>query len=88
MIKTFIISFEVPNGTNLSDFYNALKGYGHWARLTEHTWAIVTDQKAKDVRDYLVGFLPSGSRLLVVKSGSVSAWRNLICSTEWLRNNL
>lgn len=88
MKKTFIISFEVPTGTDLTEFYEALKSYGTWARVTEHTWAIVTEERAKEVRDYLIDFLPTNSRLFVIKSGSVAAWRNLICSTEWLKKNL
>ena len=88
MKKTFIISFEVPTGTNLTEFYEALKSYRTWARVTEYTWAIVTEERAKEVRDYLIDFLPTNSRLFVIKSGSVSAWRNLICSTEWLKKNL
>lgn len=88
MKKTFIISFEVPEDTDLTDFYAALKSYGTWARVTEHTWAIGTEERAKEVRDYLIDFLPTNSRLFVIKSGSVAAWRNLICSTEWLKKNL
>jgi hypothetical protein len=88
MKKTFIISFEVPIDTDLTEFYEALKSYGTWARATEHTWAILTEERAKEVRDYLIDFLPTNSRLFVIKSGSVAAWRNLICSTEWLKKNL
>jgi hypothetical protein len=88
MKKTFIISFEVLTDADLTDFYNALKSYGTWARVTEHTWAIVTEEGAKEVRDYLIQFLPTNSRIFVIKSGSVAAWRNLICSTEWLKKNL
>lgn len=88
MKKTFIISFEVTPGTDLAKFYEALKGYRTWARVTEHTWAISTEESAKEVRDHLICFLPNNSRLFVIKSGSVSAWKNLICSTEWLKKNL
>lgn len=88
MKKTFIISFEVPTGTDLTEFYEVIKDYGTWARVTEHTWAIATEERAKEVRDYLISFLPKNSRLFVIKSGSIAAWRNLICSTEWLKKNL
>jgi len=88
MKKTFLISFEVPTGTDLTKFYDALKKDKTWARITEHTWAIISEERAREVRDRLIAYLPSNSRLLVIKSGSVSAWRNVICSSEWLKKNL
>lgn len=88
MKKAFIITFEVPSDANLTAFYEALKSYGTWARITGHTWAITTEERAKEVRDHLISFLPANSRLFVIKSSSIAAWRNLICSTEWLKKNL
>lgn len=88
MKKTLIITFEVPNGFDLTKFYQALKDYGTWARITEHTWAIVTEEKTSETRDKLVALLPQGSRLMVIKSASIASWRNVICSSEWLKKNL
>ena len=88
MIKTFIISYDVPEGTDYTQLYDAIKSYGTWAKITESTWAIMTEDRAKEVRDYLINLLPSGSRLFVIKSGSIAAWRNVICSNEWLKKNL
>ena len=88
MKKTFIISFSAPTGTDYAPLFQALKGYGTWARITKTTWAIVTEEKASEVRDYLVKFLPKDGRIFVIKSAAVAAWRNVICSSEWLKKNL
>lgn len=88
MKKTFIISFSAPKGTDYTKLFSALKAYRTWAKITRNTWAIVTDKKATEVRDELIKLLPKDSRIIVVKSGSVSAWRNVICSSEWLKKNL
>lgn len=88
MKKTFIISFSAPKGTDYTRLFAALKAYGTWAKIVRNTWAIVTEKKASEVRDELVKFLPKDSRIIVIKSGSVSAWRNVICSSEWLKKNL
>jgi hypothetical protein len=90
MTKTFIISYDLKKGTdmNYSKLYDTIKEYGTWARITESTWAIVTEERAKEVRDKLIKLMPKGSSLFVIKSGSVSAWRNVQCSSTWLKKHL
>jgi len=85
--NTFIISYDLHDG-NYEELINAIKSYGTWAHITESTWAIVTSKEATEVRDDLNEHLPEGSRLLVVKSGSVAAWNHVICSNKWLKKNL
>ena len=88
MAECYIISYDKAEGGDYSDLYKAIKEYDAWAHITESTWAVVTASRAKDIRDELGEFLPKGSRLFVVKSGSVAAWRNVICRNEWLKKNL
>jgi hypothetical protein len=88
MKKTFIISYDLPEGSDYKDLYVALKSYGTWAKVTKSTWAIITERKAKEVRNHLLEYIPDGGRILVVKSGSIAAWRNVICSNDWLKKNL
>ncbi|WP_339870390.1 CRISPR-associated protein Cas2 [uncultured Algoriphagus sp.] len=90
MKKTFIISYDLKNASDkdYENLYLALREYGTFAHITESTWAIVTTEKAKEVRDKLVGVVPKGSTLIVIKSGGFAAWRNTICSNEWLKKHL
>lgn len=90
MEKTFIISYDIFNGTpeDYENVYETIKDYGTWAHITESTWAIVTTERAREVRDKLIGIMPSGSSLFVVKSGIVAAWRNVNCSNDWLKKYL
>lgn len=83
----YIISYDVSGGKS-ERIIEAIKGYGSWAHITEFTWAIVTAKTHKEVRDGLYTLLPEGSRLFVIRSGSVAAWRNVICKNEWLKRNL
>lgn len=85
--KTLIISYDLHNG-NYVELFEAIKSYGTWAHITESTWAIITSKKASEVRDHLEEYLPKGSRLIVIKSAGVAAWKNVICSNEWLKKNL
>ena len=90
MKKTFIVSYDLKKATDAhyEKLYETIKEYKIWAHITESTWAIVTEEGAKDVRDKLVSIMPKGSSLFVVKSASVGAWRNILCSTEWLKKHL
>tara|TARA_R110001632_G_scaffold148359_1_gene265447 strand:+ start:967 stop:1239 length:273 start_codon:yes stop_codon:yes gene_type:complete len=90
MKKTFIISYDLKNATDedYETLYEFFKGYGTWAHITESSWAIVTKERAKEVRNAIAEIVPKGSRIFVVKSGSIAAWRNVICRNEWLKKNL
>lgn len=90
MKKTFIISYDLEDASDeeYKELYEYFKSYGTWAHVTESTWAIVTEKRAKEVRDKIVEIVPAESRIFVVKSGSIAAWRNVICRSEWLKKNL
>lgn len=90
MMETYIISYDLNSDkssdyTKLIDF---IKSFGTWAHITESTWAIKTNKTAKEIRDEIADIMPEGSRLFVVKSGLSSAWRNVICSNDWLKKYL
>ena len=90
MKKTFIISYDLNEGSSddYENVYKTIKAYKTWAHLTESTWAIVTTEKAKEVRNKLIKLMPKESSVFVVKSGGVAAWRNVECSNEWLKKHL
>ena len=88
MKNTFIISIEVSTDIDLTDLISVVKMYKTWAHITQFTWAIKTSEKVKEIRDKIAEVLPKGSRIFVIKSGTWSAWKNVICSNDWLKNNL
>lgn len=90
MEKTFIISYDLNDGEpeDYVNIYEAIKKYKTWAHITESTWAIVTTERTKEVCDKLIELMPTGSSLFVVKSGSVASWRNVKCSSDWLKKHL
>lgn len=65
-----------------------IKKYPRWAKITESTWAIVTSQSASDIRNHLRMFMDSDDRLFVMKTGEQAAWKNVMASNEWLKENL
>jgi len=84
----YIVSYNLIKERNYEKLYDALKSYRTWAKITESTWAIVTNKTATEVRDHLSKFIDEDDRLFVVKSGVASAWRNVRCRNEWLKKHL
>jgi len=84
----YIISYDLRNNRNYESLYKAIKDYGTWARITESTWAIVTDEPAKEIREYLLEHMDDDDRLFIVKSGIEAAWQNVRCRNQWLKKHL
>ena len=85
----YIVSYDLRHpGRNYDDLYERLKSYRKWAKLTESTWAIVTENSAVEVREHLKYVLDGNDRIFVIKSAGVAAWSNSICRNEWLKDNL
>lgn len=86
--KSYIISYDLADGGNYEELFDHIKSYGYWAHITESTWAILTTKTASEIRDEMVKHLSDGSRLIVVESANVAAWRNVICRNEWLKEHI
>lgn len=86
----YLIAYDLHGGgsADYEDLYAAIKSFGTWARITESTWAVVTELKATEVRDMLLKVLRDKDRLFVIKSGVEAAWHNTRCKNEWLKKHL
>ena len=87
-MDSYIISYDIPKGSNYDELIGRIKQYGTWAHITESTWAVVSCDSASDIRDALNSFIPDGGRLIVVQSANVAAWNNAMCTNEWLHKNI
>ena len=86
-MPSYLVTYDLRRGdsSEYTDLIDAIKSYGTWARITESSWALVSDSDAKEIRDYLERFLKPNDSLLVLKSGGVAAWRNVRARNEWLK---
>ena len=73
---------------NYDALYNAIKGYGTWAHVTESTWFIKTDETCVQVRDKLMELMDNNDRLFVGELSGTAAWHNTICKGQFLKDNL
>jgi hypothetical protein len=88
MKKCYIISFDLKPNRSYRNFHEAIKAFGTWARVTESTYAVVTESSAKTIRDYLVQFINPEERIFVIRSGGKAAWHQAISDTDWLKKFL
>jgi glutamate-1-semialdehyde aminotransferase len=87
---SYIIVYESQGRRDAADaIHDAVKNYAHWGRVTNSCWVITTETKtAVNIRDEIADLIESSDRLLVVRSGTEAAWRNVKASSEWLKQHL
>lgn len=88
MKHTYIISYDLKGSDGYENLHKKIKEYSAWAHITESTWAVITEDSHKEIRDNLKACMSKDSRLFVVRSAQVAAWSNTICSNEWLKKNV
>ena len=84
----YIISYDLVKERDYEELYKAIKSYGTYAHITESTWAIVTNNKATQIKDKLQKCMDSNDRIFVIRSGREAAWNNVLCMDDWLTKNL
>lgn len=87
-MASYVISYDLPEGSEYQPLIDRIKQYGTWAHVTQSTWVVVTEDTAKTIRDALNAFIPEGGRLLVVQSAHIAAWNNAMCTNDWLQKNI
>lgn len=87
-MPAYVVSYDLVSDRDYSKLYTALKSYPAWGRVVESAWVIISDNSAIEIRDHLAASMDSDDRLLVVRSGGEAAWRNVICDSNWLKDNI
>ncbi|OGT60233.1 MAG: hypothetical protein A3E01_15460 [Gammaproteobacteria bacterium RIFCSPHIGHO2_12_FULL_63_22] len=89
-MSCYLIIFEVKTLAKRNELRGLMKKLGGYCPITRTSWAITTDQRAKEIRDYLKVATAPGDRLFVVRSGTEAAWKNAISTkhSDWLKANL
>lgn len=88
MANCYIINYDLNKSKDYESLYEAIKSYGTWAKILKSCWAVVTTKSASEVRDHLLKVMDSDDGIFVIKSGKEAAWRNVECSSDWLKEHL
>ncbi len=88
-MKSKIVSYDLCTpGRDYKALYEKLKSYTKWGKITESTWLIKSDKTCVDIRDELKAVMDKNDRLVVTETTDCAAWSNVICSSEFLKENL
>ena len=88
-MSTKIIEYDLRGSeTDYEKLYGVIKSYGTWAHITESTWFIKTNATCTDIRDRILTVMDSNDRLFVAELTGVAAWRNTLCSNDFIKANL
>jgi hypothetical protein len=89
-MSCYIVTFETASEASRQKVRERLKTFPRFCPVHKYCWAIVTDKKAVEVRDYVGEVLQRGERIFVIRSGTEAAWRNSygVKNNEWLKKNL
>lgn len=88
MANCYIIYYDLNKTKDYESLYAAIKSYGTWAKILKSCWAVVTTKTATEVRDHLLSVMDGDDGIFVVKSGKEAAWKNVECTSQWLKDNL
>ncbi len=89
-MTTYIVTFEVNDLTRRKKVKEKLREFGNYCPIHKNAWAIRTDKKAAEIRDFLTPTMVSGDRIFVIRTGTEAAWRNAYGTehSEWLKEYL
>ncbi|MCY3741259.1 MAG: hypothetical protein OXH00_09590 [Candidatus Poribacteria bacterium] len=89
-MTTYIVTFEVNDNFKKDQLKEKLKQYSGYCPIHDNCWAVISDQSASQIRDFLSKDLPASERIFVIRSGIEAAWTNPYSTnnSEWLKERL
>lgn len=84
-----IITYDLcAPGRKYDQLIDHIKTYSSWARVTESTWVIASNDSCVTIRDTLKTYIDSNDRLFVGELTGVAAWSNVRCDSDYLKNHI
>lgn len=76
-------------GKDYKDLIIEIKKLGIWGKVCESMWIVKTPSLTSvQIRDRLLNCMDNNDRLFVADLVGVAAWKNTICESSWLKDNL
>lgn len=85
--KIVIYDLMQPN-RNYDELYEYLKSFSEWAHISDSAWFILTDESCVTIRDEIMQIIDSNDTVFVAELNGAAAWHNLICDSDYLKENL
>lgn len=88
-MKSILVTYDLCSpGKDYAALYDKLKSFNVWAKITESTWFIKSDQSCVEIRDDIKSIIDNNDRIFVAELTGVAAWKNVKCENEYLKEKL
>jgi len=88
MANCKLVTYDLDKpGQNYNAVISAIKNY-KWAKVCESAWIVQTEDSCVTVRDHIQQSMDTNDRIFVTGLSGEAAWNNVICSSDWLKENL
>ena len=88
-LHSIIVEYDLCSSeSDYEKLIEIIESYEKSAHITKSTWFIKTYDSCVEVRDNLRKYMHKEDRLFVGELNGVAAWRNVICKSDYLKNNL
>ena len=89
MANSKIITYDLcKSGKNYDELYEYLKSFSKWAHICESVWFVSSSKSCPDIRNEINKIIDDDDRVFVAELTGVAAWRNVLCDSDYLKNNL
>lgn len=88
-MNSYLISYDLmAPAKDYSKLISAIKEYGTYAKVLESCWIIKSSSDSTTIRNNLVKYIDENDKLFVCKLTGEAAWKNVLCTNQWLKDNL
>jgi hypothetical protein len=84
-----IITYDLcKQGKDYDSLISAIKKYPLWCKVTESCWVVSSPDTCATIRDNLKSYMDNDDRLFVAALTGETAWSNVQCKDDALKNIL
>lgn len=91
-MNNYLIGYDLMRqGQNYENLYEGIKkaSNGNWWHHLDSTWIIQSEHSALTIRNYLLDYIDSNDKIIVLQLSKDGAWFNISDEgNKWLYNNL
>jgi len=86
----YLVTYDLVGTDETSADYKRLierlKKYPNWGKAQKSVWLIRSGDDATAIRNELGRYMDGNDRLLVIRVTNGSAWKNLMCTNDWMQS--
>ncbi|MEB8093142.1 CRISPR-associated protein Cas2 [Mammaliicoccus lentus] len=87
-MNSYMVSYDLNNQKDYKKLISEIENYPNAAKINKSVWFINSQNKATEIRDYLIKYVDGDDSLFVGKLTGEAAWKNVLCDNKHLKEYL